>query len=479
MALELHAGVTNVGQSLTPPSIGRLAPFVIDLGRTADLVACGTICESFKNASATNPHLTRCRSFTRFTATGRCFGHLDPIWIPLNGINKTSGLSLADSGLVVRVCESEFDCSHNGRCVAGACTCSQGWSGRRCETLALLPVDKTKLGFSPTDSTGQNQSSWGGSILSFGGTWHGWFAKMVHSCGIGQWEQNSKIVHATAKDVLGPYIESESVVEVFAHEPCVTRDPRTGELLMVSVNFPVDGPFANRSIFNASGICTCTPECTQRAVGPRRKCDANCSSPPSPHPFLPILRTASRPDGPWTSSLSPVMDHSDSNLACWINATGAVTCSCRGGGTCASAAEWKNFASWRRRPPGWVSSRPNDEDPMLWQDMETGVWHAITHNLMGPHMVYGQLAQVGLHEFSLDGEHWYVSGTAYTNNVTFTDGTSYLFDRRERPHLVFEENTTKPVALSNSVRPGGQGSGDRTFTLVQGLRIGCSRLQHV
>ena len=30
-----------------------------------------------------------------------------------------------------------------------------------------------------------------------------------------------------------------------------------------------------------------------------------------------------------------------------------------------------------------------------------------------------------------------VLGTAYTSLVHYTDGTSHLFDRRERPHLVF------------------------------------------
>jgi hypothetical protein len=36
--------------------------------------------------------------------------------------------------------------------------------------------------------------------------------------------------------------------------------------------------------------------------------------------------------------------------------------------------------------PLWVSSLPDDEDPMPWQDMKTGVWHSIQHNLEGPHM---------------------------------------------------------------------------------------------
>jgi hypothetical protein len=77
--------------------------------------------------------------------------------------------------------------------------------------------------------------------------------------------------------------------------------------------------------------------------------------------------------------------------------------------------------------------------------------------------------QIGTHQFSLDGRQWYSTGTAYTSLVHYTDGSSHLFDRRERPHMVFEENTTNLVALSNSARPGGL-DGDRTFTLVQGLR---------
>ena len=96
-------------------------------------------------------------------------------------------------------------------------------------------LDRKKYGFLPTDKSGKNLSSWGGSVLSEGGTWHMWAARMVNYCGIGQWEQNSQIVHATATDALGPYTELDTVAGVFAHEPCVTIDRRTGELLMVSV----------------------------------------------------------------------------------------------------------------------------------------------------------------------------------------------------------------------------------------------------
>ena len=101
---------------------------------------------------------------------------------------------------------------------------------------------------------------------------------------------------------------------------------------------------------------------------------------------------------------------------------------------------------------------------------DDGNFHAILHNLEGPHMVRGfREARVGIHAFSQDGERWFDGGLAYTNLVNFTDGTSWNFNRRERPHLIFAEGSRTIIALTNSAEPGGI-SGDRTFTLVQGVK---------
>ena len=201
----------------------------------------------------------------------------------------------------------------------------------------------------------------------------------------------------------------------------------------------VEGEFSNQSVFNSSGICTCTPDCTRRAVGSRQKC-ATCPQAAGRNSFLPIIRTAPGASGPWTETLSPGVGHSDTNLACWINGTGAVNCNGRGGRIYAFSLDWKNLSSWNSftvsGDPLWVTTRPDDEDPMLWQDIETGVWHSIQHNLEGPHMCAGQLCQVGTHQFSLDGREWWYTGTAYTSLVNYTDGSWHLFDRRERPHVV-------------------------------------------
>jgi hypothetical protein len=130
-------------------------------------------------------------------------------------------------------------------------------------------------------------------------------------------------------------------------------------------------------------------------VGGRVRCDANCSG-GARNSFLPIIRTAPGVEGPWTETLSPVLGHSDSNLACWLNGSGSLRCNGRGGGLqAATDKDWKNFSDWLSSDdiqhsasgdPLWVSSHPDDEDPMPWQDQETGVWHSIQHNLQGPHV---------------------------------------------------------------------------------------------
>jgi hypothetical protein len=63
--------------------------------------------------------------------------------------------------------------------------------------------------------------------------------------------------------------------------------------------------------------------------------------------------------------------------------------------------------------------------------------------------------------------------------VSFTDGTSFSFTRRERPHLVWQATngetweTKVPIALTNGVEYGSAANTagqDMIFTLMQPLR---------
>ena len=184
-AVEFHPNVSNQINLRTP----TLSAFLVLLGRgTEDLQSCADLCVHYEN-STSGPHLSRCLSFSRFknatesVSVGDCYGHADPVWLPLSGL--VGEVPVVDSGRVIHPCTptegSSFECSHNGICIAGGvCKCSQGWTGRRCETLDLLPVDRAKYGFLPTDAKGQNLSSWGGSVMSENGVWHMWAARMVN-----------------------------------------------------------------------------------------------------------------------------------------------------------------------------------------------------------------------------------------------------------------------------------------------------------
>ena len=45
-----------------------------------------------------------------------------------------------------------------------------------------------------------------------------------------------------------------------------------------------------------------------------------------------------------------------------------------------------------------------------------------------------------------------VGGTSWSNRVRFDDGTTYVFSRRERPHLVFGD-AAAPTRASQTLRP--------------------------
>jgi hypothetical protein len=82
---------------------------------------------------------------------------------------------------------------------------------------------------------------------------------------------------------------------------------------------------------------------------------------------------------------------------------------------------------------------------------------------------------LGGHAFSADGGNtWTYSGVAWGDpaqqgaNVTFEDGSSWVFARRERPHFVFDR-AGRIQALSTAVSFGedGRGNTDGSATYIQ------------
>ena len=449
--ISYYANVSNVNslEERRVLATGVDTPFLHFLcNGTQSVAECGAHCVAFGNATY------RCKSFTRFKPSGACLGHSDISWLPMT-TDATRDAGLIDSGRVAWPCLNAGDCSMNGVCAAdGECVCDAGWGGRQCGELVLAPVDFEVLGFNPI-ANGSNMSSWGGGAWFAEGAWHLWASRLDNHCGIASYLLNSRVVHAVADTVTGPFTEAESVVPPFAHEPVIARAPN-GSFVLMTVHGPLNG-FAE---------CVCTDGTSRGCNG----CNNSC------HPAQPVLSVADAPGGPWRSSQVPppvgpnsTAGHME-NPSIWITATGALYGMGRGG-MAAYASDWANFATWSKTPPGgahsFISGSNDCEDPFIYQDARGG-FHALMHLLEGPHYCQGLLCNVGVHAFSEDAIAWFFSGVAYTNAVNFTDGRSVQLVRRERPHLVFASRTNlTPVALINSaVWPN---SGDRSFTLVQGV----------
>ena len=285
-------------------------------------------------------------------------------------------------------------------------------------------------------------------------------SRLDNHCGISSYLVNSRIVHAVSSSgPLGPFAEADSVLPPFAHEPCVALAP-TGELVLISVHGPLNG-FPECVCVDGQTCCGCNA------------CNNSC------HPAQPVLSVATDPNGPWQSVQIPPpvgpnsTEGHQENPAIWIGSSGELWGMARGGNMAAYAKDWRNFSTWTRTFPAPTnfSGSHDTEDPILWQDARDN-FHCLLHLLEGPHYCTNTFCLVGVHGFSRDGLAWTFGGVAYTNSVTFTDGTSLLLTRRERPHVVFAEGSRRIVALSNSAMVGGGQFGDRSFTLVQGVRGG-------
>ena len=92
------------------------------------------------------------------TTRGRqCYGVTNGHWAPVTQANITSGRVLWPSGSSAALackgappapsppagpCSTALDCGLNGVCDtnSGSCKCRPAWTGKRCQTLALLPA---------------------------------------------------------------------------------------------------------------------------------------------------------------------------------------------------------------------------------------------------------------------------------------------------------------------------------------------------
>ena len=337
-------------------------------------------------------------------------------------------------------CETEADCSYFGQCVAGRCVCRHQFAGGRCEAFNFAPLDpKTGVGLRTVDSsTGEQTSSWGGSVLlDEAGTYHMFAAEMTNSVGIKSWRSNSRVVHATAASGNWNFTRQDVAQPVFAHEPTVSRAP-TGEWVMFFTTNAGEDPGSQCSLPHTCGENGSSCPWDSNAV--QCPCGKHCA------PLSTRMSWARKPEGPWSKPvLVPSKGKGDTNLACIIRSNSSLVCLGRPGLGMLRAGHWKNLSDYKWHPVHYGVG----EDPMLWIDWsETGdheVLHAVLHG-------GGWGDPFGHHYWSIDGG-WHWSGNndkVYTNRVEVVGQSPKFLSRRERPHVVLNAQN-QPVALTTGV----------------------------
>ena len=380
---------------------------------------------------------------------------------------------------LAEACESEADCSYFGACVAGRCVCRHQYTGNKCEAFAFAPVDAARSSGLRTinASTGEQTSSWGGSVLlDEAGTYHMFAAEMTNSVGIKSWRSNSRVVHATAKPSAGgswQFVRRDVAQPVFAHEPTVSRAP-TGEWVMFFTTDAGETPGRQCSLPLTCGhngsSCMSDPNAQQ------------CPCKPHCAPLSTRMSWASKPEGPWSKPvLVPSEGNGDTNLACVIRHNSSLVCVGRPGLGLMRADHWRNVSGYTWYPIHYGSG----EDPMIWLDRsgsEEGgggsveVLHAVLHgggwgDPFGHHYWSAYLIFIPFLWFRCTRAHqcrsmaagcrtssgtdggWNWEGSSakvYTNVVEVTGQAPKILSRRERPHVVLDA-TNQPVALTNGV----------------------------
>eukprot|EP01060_Flectonema_neradi_P014031 TRINITY_DN2074_c0_g1_i3.p1 TRINITY_DN2074_c0_g1~~TRINITY_DN2074_c0_g1_i3.p1 ORF type:complete len:495 (+),score=81.02 TRINITY_DN2074_c0_g1_i3:95-1486(+) len=423
------------------------------LGKTDSMDRCMSVGKSYAGVTYFNSTYSVNEDFRDM-----CYGvNTSLSWNPTP---QQGAWSTWDHQSIETPCETNDDCSRNGNCVNGFCSCFPQWTGAHCSVLNLIETG-TDLGLEQTDI-----STWGGSVLydETDGLYHMWAAEMVNSCGIRVWETNSQVRHATSPDPLTvPFTPKEVVFGVFATEPTAVRDPKTGQFaLFFTAMFAPNVPCTNHTCDK----CSMGSSINDGSCPNDQQCNAS-----APHlPLSSYMSYSNSSYGPWSEpQVLPAPFSGDTNFAPLILDDGSLVALGRPPYFWRSS-DWKDPSKYR------YSKIPNNtlvgEDPFVYQGGD-GTLHAILHGRgwMGPY---------GHHYWSIDnGNTWKGNNDihAYDSKLTYGN-TSMTLSRRERPHLVFSKhNSTLPIAITTAATPvwpcdsPNNCPTDRCFTSLQYLNV--------
>lgn len=262
-------------------------------------------------------------------------------------------------------------------------------------------------------------------------------------CGLNNWQYGSRIAQATSTNIDGPYRRLEAnpvILDPEHHNPSIHISPKTGDWHLFSISAQ-NGPI-ERMVSSDEGVTWSDP----MTISPRQ----------NPGPLL----------------------KEDGSTQMYYRADGmdlpSPTCSNEGISVqyCPSEGEACNA------PDDMPIFDHAGEDPSVFIDRR-GNYHMLFNAL--PYKCIPKYQQGG-HSWSADGKVWSTPRVgAYNTTIQFTDGTSMICKRRERPQMILGPDgkpvalvsgvTGCPVALGDDSLNEGDGrfykGGSDCFTLVQ------------
>ncbi|KAL2110422.1 hypothetical protein VUR80DRAFT_1182 [Thermomyces stellatus] len=378
---------------------------------------------------------------------------------------------------VARACEVDEDCSLNGLCLPvettgsntttfKACECDPGWIGDDCGVLDLAPARKNngfnQANFTKPDDWGPyGNSTWGGQILQDPKdptVFHLFASQFGHGCGLAGWRPHSYIMRAeSTTGPQGPYRWAEAVTNPdtgFRHNPQVVYSPADRKYLMYTIGVESFEPDECLSFSYEQWPNNISVASADSLRGPWSDWKMIVDS--DYEREIPVRATNPSPWPLWTP------DNPTAEIAL-CNKDYNIYIGPEWNGTYVQVHEADWNTAEEAESPRWT------EDPFIWRD-KRGNWHSINHWMIDLVEYNGQKwPRVGAHLFArnLTGPWHFPLKTAFTSNVTYTDGTWQLFRRRERPKIYFStDGEVTPMYLITGVQDTFDGTGT-SYTHIQ------------